>query len=159
MAHHDLADGPARVAEGDYRGDILVREAMESVAAHAGLVQVGGYREALREVGVGRVKRRVETGDLRQTRPPFEQKRDWRQVVGLVQRRQRNESLQRLEDIAVDENRPRESGSAVHHPVSDRLELDALALFPDELRQMLDRAVVTEIELRVPGSVSEHVAL
>ncbi len=61
----------------------------------------------------------VEAGHLRQLRLPLDQRADRRQVVRLVQRRQRNVLLQRLKHARIDAHRRRILGAAVHDAVTD----------------------------------------
>ena len=70
---------------------------MESVAAHAGVVQRARNRETPRAIGPLRVERGVETGDLRQLRITLAQAADRGEVVGLVQRRERIERFEAIE--------------------------------------------------------------
>jgi hypothetical protein len=83
---------PARYLWGDLRqllGDILVRESVESVATNAFRVEALRDRVSVRDLVVSAVKSSVETGDLRQTWKSLEQDTDWRQIVRLMEGRQR----------------------------------------------------------------------
>ena len=75
--------------------DVLVRQAVEAVAPHAALGDRRGQRERLRDRGLVAMERGVEAGDLRQLRRALEQRPDRRQVVRLVQRRERHVFLER----------------------------------------------------------------
>ena len=68
---------------------------------------------------------RVEACHLRQLRQPLQQEPDGRQVVRLVQRRERHELLERVEHCGVRAHRPRVFHAAVHHPMSDAGEAPA----------------------------------
>ena len=68
MEHHRLAARRPLVELRQHRGDVLVREAVEAVAAHARVGQLLRQREHLRERRIGAVHRGVEAGDLRQLR-------------------------------------------------------------------------------------------
>ena len=118
---------------------------MESVAAHAGVVQLGRDREAPRDVGIGRVERGVEARDLGQLGPPLEQERDRGEVVGLVQRRERDELLQQGDHVAVDPHRLGVIRPAVDHAVSDGLEVHPLRLPANEVRDVRHGALVAEL--------------
>ena len=95
---------------------------MKTVTTHAGIVQLGRNRETLCDVGIGGVERGIEARYLRQVRPALEQGADRRQVVRLMQRRERNEFLERGEDICVEPHRLRVFQPAVHDAVADRRE-------------------------------------
>ena len=105
------------------RCDVLVRQAVEAVALHAGVVQLAGQGEHLRELRLGAMERRVEASHLRQLGPALEQEPDRRQVVGLVQRRERNELRQVFQHRAVDAHRLGVLEPAVNDAVADAREL------------------------------------
>ena len=65
------------------------------------------------------MERGVEAGDLRQLRQAREQEADRREVVRLVQRRERHVFLQRVDDRGVDARRLRVLEPAVHDPMAD----------------------------------------
>ena len=70
----------------------------------------------------------IKAGDLRQVRPPRPQRPDRRQVVWLMQRRQRHIALEFRQDLRVDQYRPVIVGPAMDDPMSDGDELDLLRL-------------------------------
>ena len=85
--------------------------------------------------GLVRMKRGIEAGDLRQLRPALEQQADRREVVRLMQRRERHELFEHGDDIGVEPHRLRILHAAVHHPVADRRELEAAAVRRAENRR------------------------
>ena len=106
-------------------GDIFVGEAVEAVAAHALVVEGARQRVA---VGVRRmpaVEGGVEAGHLRHVRVDLRREPDRRQVVRLVQRRQRRERGQPRQDGRIDAHRPVVVGTAVHDAVADRPQFEA----------------------------------
>ena len=131
------ARGRALVELRQHRGDVLVRQAVEAVAPHAGFVQLRGQREALRDVGIGAVERGIEAGDLRQLRRALEQAPDRREVVRLMQRRERNQLLERRHHVRIDAHRLREVEPAVHDAMSDADQL--VAARRSSLQQIRDR--------------------
>src|ERR1700726_486896 len=72
----------ATVPIGKHTGDILVGEAVKS------------QRESRRNLRLGMVEGGVEAGDLGQFRVQLRDSGNGRQIVGLMQRRQRNETAQ-----------------------------------------------------------------
>ena len=82
---------------------------MEAIATDAFRIEMLGEGEMVGNGAVAPMERRIETGDLRQLRKPFEQRADRRQVVGLVQRRQWRVAFQARQDRAVDQ----ESGGRI----------------------------------------------
>ena len=113
---------------------------MKTIAAHALCVQLRRQREHLGNLRIAAVERSVEAGHLRQLRQTFEQQADRREIVRLVQRRQRNEFLERLQHLRVDSYGPAELEPAMHDAVAyanqSRTGLDSRA---DERRDGLAR--------------------
>ena len=75
---HDRA--PARgpcIERRQHGGDVLVRQPVEAVAAHARCSEARRQREQLRHLRHGAVKRRVEAGDLRHAGQALEHARGW----------------------------------------------------------------------------------
>ncbi|CFN72128.1 Uncharacterised protein [Bordetella pertussis] len=116
---HDLAAGDLGQRAPQALRDVLVRQAVETVAPHALLVQVLGQRVAVGQRRVGAVEGRVEAGHLRDVRPALADHADGRKVVGLVQRRQRGEIVQLRQHVVVDQHRRIVLGAAMHHAVTD----------------------------------------
>src|ERR1700757_2925434 len=86
--------------------DVLVGKPVESIAPYAALGDRAGECECLRYLGLDAVECGVEARDLWQLRRALEQGADRREIVRLVQRRERNVLLQRREHFRVDANRP-----------------------------------------------------
>jgi hypothetical protein len=124
---------------------------VKAVAANAGIMEIGRDREALRHGGIRRMEGRVEAGHLRQLGTTREQHPDRRQVMRLMQRRQGNKSLQCRQHVAIDPHRPREIRPAVHHAMPDRLEFHPRGFTPKEVRKVVDRALVTELDTLAPA--------
>ena len=119
VQHHGAPLRGRRVELRQHRGDVLVGQAVEAVAAHAGVVQLPGQREHLRQLGLRAVERGVEAGHLRQLRLALEQQPDRRQVVRLVQRRERNELRQVVQHLARRRAPAARTQPAVHDAVPD----------------------------------------
>ena len=92
---------------------------MKAVAPDAGVMQLGGQSESLCEIGCRAMKRGIEAGDLRKSGPTVEQQPDRREVVRLMQWRERYERFQLLEKLAVDARGRGVCVTAVHHAMSD----------------------------------------
>ena len=102
-------DAPARDSRrdlGQALSDVLIGEAVEAVAAHALGVELLRQRVMIGNRRVTAVKGGVETRNLRQVGRAREQRPDRRQIVGLMQRSERNIFLEVLEHSGVDEDRP-----------------------------------------------------
>ena len=67
---------------------------MEAVAPDTGFSQLRGQREHLRQRRIAAVEGGIEAGDLRKLRRALHQAPDRRQVMRLVQRRERNQFLE-----------------------------------------------------------------
>ena len=93
---------------------------MKSVAANALLVELLGKRVAVGDFGMAAMKGRVEAGDLRQLRLPLQQGADGAEIVRLMERRERREGLEPLENGIVDEDRGAIVGAAMNHAMTDR---------------------------------------
>ena len=107
-------------------GDIFIRQAVKAVAPHALAVEVFRNREMIGDRAVTAMECRIEARDLRQLREARPDAADRREVVGLMQRRQRTQGLQFLEDLVVDQDRPVMVRSSVDHPMTDRHRRDFL---------------------------------
>ena len=90
MRHHHLAARQIGGDLGQTRGDEVIGQAVKTVAANAFLRQVAGQGESLLLPGLPNVEGCVETGDLRQRGHQLADQPDRRQVVGLMQGRQRH---------------------------------------------------------------------
>ena len=106
-------------------GDIFVGEAVEAVAAHALVVEVARQRVAVGVLGMPAVEGGVEAGHLRHGRVDLHCEPDRREIVRLVQRRQRCERGQPRQDGRIDAHRPVVVGTAVHDAVADRPQFEA----------------------------------
>ena len=96
------------------------------------------------------MKRGVEARHLRQRRLALEQGSDRRQVVRLVQRRERLEGAQRVERLRVDAQRPVVGRPAVHHPMADADQAVACIVFTQHPEQVFERAFVAEPHTLAP---------
>ncbi len=101
MAHDSSPGGGMAVVLWQNRGDVLVREAVEPVAAYTRVMQFARNGEASGNIRIRGVECCIEARDLRHIWLPLQQRPDRRQVVRLVQWRQRDELLQRVQHIAV----------------------------------------------------------
>ena len=134
------------------RGDVLVGQAVEAVAADALRVQLRGQREHLRDLRVAAVERGVEAGHLRQLRRALQQQADRRQVVRLMQRRERNELLQRLQHAGI-QRAP--AGVYSSPPCTTRwptpTRRSPAEVLPHVRHQMVERAGVAQLGALAPG--------
>ena len=67
---------------------------MKAIATNPGRREARRQREQLRHLGNGAVESRVEAGELWRTRQPPEHDADRREVVRLVQRRERHVTVE-----------------------------------------------------------------
>ena len=91
---------------------------MEAVAPHALLVQRVGQGVAVGHLGMAAMEGGVEAGDLGNPGAALADHADGRQVVGLVQRRQRGVGIQPRQDVVIDQHRLGQLGAAVHHAMA-----------------------------------------
>ena len=99
--------------------DIFIGKTVKSVTPDSLVVQLAGYGVVVRDLVVVAVKRRVEAGDLRQSRKIGKQRPDRRQIVGLMQRRKRREPLQTRDHAMVDQHGAIIVGTAMDDPMAD----------------------------------------
>ena len=124
---------------------------MESVAAHARVVELAGQRVHLFEQWLSPVHRGVEAGDLGQGRIAREQRPDRSEVVRLVQRRKRDQLLELRDDRGIDANRLLEAAAAVGDTMPDRRESVVAAVpRPQPVDEVPERALVPEPVARLP---------
>ena len=143
----------------EQRGDVLVGQSVKAVAADALLGVAAGQSERLRHGRLRAVKGGIEARDLRQRGRAFRDGPDRRQVVGLVQRRQRNERFELGERRGVDENRAREARAAMDDTMPDghdAMLAEHAASAPAE--EVVDRALVSELRPGRPFLLRDHVA-
>ena len=114
---------PARDRRRDLRQalrDVFVGKAVEAVAAHAFGVEALRDRVVVGKRAVAAMKGGVEAGDLRQIRKARADRADRRQVVGLMQRRERNVALESRKHVVVDQDRPIVVRAAMDDAMADR---------------------------------------
>jgi hypothetical protein len=106
--------------------DIFVGKAVEAVTPHTFGVEGFRYRVVVGQRAVVAVKRGVEARDLRHIREACQRRADRRQIVGLVQWRQRDEAFQLRYHLLVDPYRPVVIRAAMHDAVPDGNRVDPL---------------------------------
>jgi len=132
---------------------------MEAIANHTAVGDRSRQRERLRDRRLCPVERRIEARDLRQVGHPREQRLDRREIVRLVQRRERHVLLQCRDATRVDAHRFHVLAAAMHDAVPDRhqpMMRNAPAQKPDKV---FERAVVAERFAGRPLLLVEHVAV
>src|SRR5262249_21598486 len=92
---------------------------MKPVAPDALPIKRVGDREMIGELRMAAMRSGVKASHLKQVRQPLKNRANWRQVVGLVQRRQWDQALEPIEDRPTYDCRLAVVGAAVHHPVTD----------------------------------------
>ncbi len=127
-----------------------VRQPVKPVSPHAGLVQLVGKREALRNRRLALVKRRVEAGDLRQLRPALKEQPDRLQVIGLMERREWVVFLERSHNACIDPDRLRVFDPAVHHAVPHAEQPVLGKLAAKKAGKMVDCTLMAELRARIP---------
>src|ERR1700742_3725335 len=96
---------------------------METITPYAILRVFSGNGERLGNRGLATVEGRIKTDDLRQIRMRVVNRLDRREIVRLMQRRERDQRRKLLDDFTRYEDRCRIFGTAVNDPVSDRGDL------------------------------------
>ena len=134
--------GEPRRQDAQPPGDEFVREAVEAVAADPGLGQRARQGEAGRELRHRVMEAGVETGHLRQVRPGRGDRTDRRQVVRLVQWRERDERGERRQDRLGHQHRAVEPRPAMHHPMADGAQRRPSSWRADEAEQGAEQVLV-----------------
>ena len=122
MCHDHAAAGQARVNCRELRHDGLVGQPVEAVAPHTLVMQRLGQCKTLIHGRLADVKRGVETGDLRHPGKGLHRRAYPRQVVRLVQWRQRFEARQLGQHLCIDTHRRAKQRAAMHDAVADGIE-------------------------------------
>ena len=107
-------------------GDIFVGQAVESVTPHPLGVEALRDSEMIGHGPAATMERGIETGDLRQFREARQNRADRREIVGLMQRRQRNIALKLGQHGAVDEDRLVVIRAAMNDAMTDREKIELL---------------------------------
>ena len=101
------------------RGDVLVRQAVEAVALHAGAADLAGQRHHFGDRRLTAMKARVEAGDLRHTGEPLGDRFDRREIVRLVERSERHQLAQFFQNLRRDDRGTGEVRPAVDDAMAD----------------------------------------
>ena len=112
MSHHRAS--AAAVALPQNLRDVLIREAMKSVAAHAALLEFNGNRENAIDAGLRRMKRRVEAPKLANARRSESDKINRRQACRLMQGGERLEPMKNRDRYSGQVRRPSKLNAAMH---------------------------------------------
>ena len=132
---------------------------MEAVAAHARVLELAGQREHLLDAREGPVHGGVEARHLRQLRRARQHRADRGEVVGQVQRRDRNQLLHLGEEDRVHAGGHHVPGRAVGDAVTDRDQaVGAAAALPEPAGDVGERAVVTERLAGRPALLARRMA-
>ena len=99
--------------------DVLVRQAVEPVAADAGLAERARQGHDVGDVRVAAVERRIEAGHVKRRRVAGAGGAEGVETPGLVKPVEGNERFERRENAIVDGRRPEEIRAAVDDPVAD----------------------------------------
>src|SRR3954471_10812409 len=102
---------------------------MKTVAADTFGIERSGNGVVVRHQIVAAVKRRVETRNLREVRRTGREGPDRRQIVRLMQRRERYIAVEPRQYVRIDDNRLIKLRPAVNDPMPDggRIDLEIIA--------------------------------
>ena len=92
---------------------------MKPISPDPFIVESAGYGIAIREFVMAAVKGSIEACDLREGRKSGKKRADRRQIMRLMQRRERRETLEARDHAMVDQHGPVVIRSAMHDPVTD----------------------------------------
>jgi hypothetical protein len=137
------------------RGDVFIREAVKSVAADALGMEMLRDRIVIGDGWVLAMEGRIEARDLGQPWPVHHDRPDRRQIVRLVQRRERDIAFEAAENLLRDNNRLIEFRASVHDPVADRNWVDVTFIAKPPCRRVQRRRNVRHGLIRV-GSLDQN---
>ena len=116
-------------------GDVFVRQPVEAIPSDAlGIITLRNG-EVVRDGTVAVMKSGVEAADLRKAGGAGQQRADRGEVVGLVQRRERDETLEIGEHGRIDQDRPVVARAAMDDPMPDRDRLELLRVAQPRCRR------------------------
>ena len=140
--------------------DVFVRQPMEAVALDAGVADLGRQRHELGDRWPATMKAGVEAGDLRYAGNPFPHRLHCREVIGLMQRCERDERAKVLEDLRRDDGRAGVTRTAVNDTMTHTTDGGAAEVLSQPVGDEADRcpaipdgAVQRSIGQRLPGPV------
>ena len=147
MGDDQARPGKFRRRLAEARHDEVVRQAVKAIAAHARRRDLARQGKLLRESGLGAVEGGIEASNLRQVRRRSGDILDRREIVRLVEWRERHQRGQRGHDIGIDPDRCGEGRAAMHHAMAESLHRPAAQKFPSELQDLRGGRLVVERRL------------
>ena len=117
---------------------------MKAVAPHAGISQLARQREGLRHLRLAPVECGVEARHLRDVRRRIQDGADRCQIVGLVQRCQRNQLGERRQHGSIQAHGRRVMEATVHDAMADSLDRRIIQQARAGGQQLARRRVVIE---------------
>ena len=104
------------------------------------------------------MERGVEARDLRQIRYGVEQRADGREIVRLVQRRERIQALEVGKDVGIDADGRRIREAAVHDAMADGAQRMIAEVLADERDDMRERSIMSERGAVGPSPLAQSFA-
>ena len=144
MSDDKLAPGKRRIDLLETSGDELIGNAVEAVALDALGAQRPRDRQSPGDRRLVVMKRRVEAGHLRQMWADSGDRLDGREIMRLMQSRQRNESLQRAHERRCYARGPIEMCSSMDNPVAGTNQLGAAQMAVDPVEQLAEEVLMAE---------------
>ena len=139
MRHDDPALGDLWCDLRQDRGDVLVGQPVKAVALHAGAADLPGQRNQFRDGRLTAMEARVEAGDLRHAGKPLGHRVNRRQVVRLMERGERDQLPQILQNRRRDNGRTGEPCAAMHDAVTDTKNPRAAVLGAEPRGERIER--------------------
>src|SRR6516225_2240890 len=122
---------------------------MKAVTAYPFCIEATGERIMIRHGTMSAMKCGIEAGNLRQLRATRKQRADRREIVGLVQRRQRNVTFESCQHLLIDEHRPVIVGAAMNDAMADSDQVEILGLAQPSTRRAYSAWQIRNRLLRV----------
>src|ERR1700738_4526655 len=145
MCDDDATVRELRIKRPQSLRDEFVREPVESVPSHAGLVIGARQAEAARERTHRVMKRGIKACDLGHVRHQLRASTNSRKIVRLMQRRERSQLEKLLHHLIVDARWCGETVPAVHDTVADGLDCVLAMVLRNPGEKLVQKVLVCEL--------------
>jgi hypothetical protein len=119
-------------------GNVLVRQAVESIALQVRLANIAWEWNQVCDSRMAPMKAGVEAGNLWHIRKPVEHRFDSSQIVRLMQRRKRHKFVKLLQHLRAHHGRSGKPGTAMHNAMANTDHSRASILWLQPTRQCID---------------------
>jgi hypothetical protein len=159
MRDHEAATGNGRRGAGQRLRDVLIRQAMEPVSTHPLTMKAIGNGVPLGDFSVPPMERGIEASHLRQLGTAGANGAYRREIVRLVERGQRRQTLESIQHGIIDHRRPAIIVAAMDHPMADRPRQRAAQLLREPDHELVERGMRVRDFARRPRFVGKRLPI